>query len=223
MNKRLRLIGDKVPDNSVCLDVGCDHAFLDIYLVKSNRGIRPIASDVAKGPLDIAKSNIEAEGLSDKIETRLGNGLETYTKDINTIVISGMGGRNIIGILKYDMKKLKTVDTLILSPNNYHSDVKEFLCRQGFYIFDEEMIKEKGIIYQVITFKKGRKFYTKKQFFFGPIFLIKKDELFREYYEKELKSREIILTFLTKAQRKRRKQILKEIVLIKEELGIVEK
>ena len=40
------------------------------------------------------------EKLEGKIEVRLGNGLDTYTKDINTIIISGMGGRNIIGIFK---------------------------------------------------------------------------------------------------------------------------
>ena len=34
INSRLKKIGDLVEANSFCLDVGCDHALLDIYLVK---------------------------------------------------------------------------------------------------------------------------------------------------------------------------------------------
>ena len=37
INERLKKIGDLVEANSVCLDVGCDHALLDIYLIKRNK------------------------------------------------------------------------------------------------------------------------------------------------------------------------------------------
>ena len=98
INDRLKKIGDLVEANSFCLDVGCDHAFLDIYLVKQNKNIKAIASDVAIGPIDAAKDNIKKEGLEGKIEVRLGNGLDTYSEEVDTIIISGMGGRNMIGI-----------------------------------------------------------------------------------------------------------------------------
>lgn len=218
INSRLKLIGDLVEDNSVCLDVGCDHAFLDIYLEKTNRGIKAIASDIAEGPLEQAKSNIKRENLEGKIEVRLGNGLDTYTDDIDTVVIAGMGGRNMIGIFKNNLKKLKKIQTLILSPNNYHQDLKEFLCKSGFYIENEELVREKKFIYQVLVFKRGKKSYTKRQMFFGPILLIKKGELFKEYYEREHKSREIMLEFLPKRFRLKRYQLKKELNLIQKEL-----
>lgn len=218
INSRLKLIGDLVSDNSVCLDVGCDHAFLDIYLEKSNRGIKAIASDIAEGPLEAAKSNIKRENLEGKIEVRLGNGLDTYTNDIDTVIIAGMGGRNMIGIFKNNIKKLKKIETLILSPNNYQEDVKLFLSKNGFYIDNEEFVREKKFIYQVIVFKKGRKSYTKRQMFFGPIFLIKKGPLFKEYYEREYKTREIMLEFLPKRYKLKRYKLKKEIKLIKKEI-----
>lgn len=218
INHRLKVLGDKVPNNATCLDVGCDHAFLDIYLEKSNRGIKAIASDIAKGPLDQAKQNIKRENLEGKIEVRLGNGLDTYTDDIDTVIISGMGGRNMIGIFKNNPKKLRKIETLILSPNNYQEDVKRFLCKNGFFIEDEEFVKEKKFIYQIITLKKGKRNYTKRQYFFGPIYLIKKDELFFEYFQRELKSREILLDFLPKRYYFRRLKIKQEIKLIDEEL-----
>ena len=218
INSRLKKIGDLVEANSFCLDVGCDHAFLDIYLVTRNKDIKAVASDIAEGPLEQAKKNIKRERLENKIETRLGPGLTTYSKEINTIIISGMGGRNIIGICKDSPKVLKQVDTMIISPNNYQEDVKRYLTKNGFYIENEEFVKYKKFIYQIIIFKKGKKKYTKKDYFFGPVFLIKKGPLFREYYERELKSREILLALLPKGYRLKKYQIKQEIKMIKNEI-----
>ena len=218
INARLKTIGDLVEKDSICLDVGCDHALLDIYLVHRKANIKTIASDIAQGPLEQAKKNIEREHLEDVIETRLVSGLETYTDEINTIIISGMGGRNIIGIFKDNIKKLNKVETLIISPNNYQEDVKRFLCKHGFYIQNEEFVKDKKFIYQIIIFKKGKKRYSKKEYFFGPIFLEKKGPLFREYYERELKSREILISLLPKNFKLKKYQAKKEIKMIKNEI-----
>ena len=218
INERLKKIGDLVETNSFCLDVGCDHALLDIYLVKKNKNIKAVASDIAEGPIEQAKKNIKRERLEKEIEVRFGNGLETYSDEVDTIIISGMGGRNIIGICKDKPKVLKKVKTIIISPNNYQEDVKRYLCKNGFYIENEEFVKDKRFIYQIIIFKKGKKKYTKKEYFFGPIFLIKKGPLFREYYERELKSREILLTLLPKNYRYKKYQTRKEIEMIKNEI-----
>ena len=218
INARLKKIGDLVEANSVCLDVGCDHALLDIYLVKRNKNIKAIASDIAEGPLEQAKRNIRRERLDGEIEVRLGSGFNTYSDDIDTIIISGMGGRNIIGICKENPKVLKKVKTIILSPNNYQEDVKRYLCKNGFYISNEEFVRDKKFIYQIIIFSKGKKKYTKKEYFFGPVFLVKKGPLFREYYEREMKSREILISLLPKNFRYKKYQTHKEIEMIKNEI-----
>lgn len=218
INARLKTIGDLVEANSFCLDIGCDHALLDIYLVKRNKNIKAIASDIASGPLEHAKTNIKKENLEKEIEIRKGNGLDTYTKEIDTVIISGMGGRNIIGIIKNNEQKLKTIKTLIISPNNYQEDVKRYLCKKGFYISNEEFVNDKRIIYQIIIFKKGKKKYTKKEYFFGPIFLLKKGPLFREYYEKEMKAREILISLLPNNYKYKKYKTKKEIEMIKNEI-----
>ena len=218
INERLKKIGDLVEANSVCLDVGCDHALLDIYLVRLNKNIKAIASDIAEGPLEQAKNNIKRERLDGKIEIRLGAGLDTYSDEVDTVIISGMGGRNIIGICKDNPKVLKEIKSLIVSPNNYQEDVKKYLCKNGFYIHNEEFVRDKKFIYQIIILKKGKKKYTKKEYFFGPIFLIKKGPLFREYYEREIKSREILLSLLPKNYRYKKYQTRKEIEMIKKEI-----
>lgn len=218
INNRLKTIGDLVEANSFCLDVGCDHAFLDICLVKKDMGIKAIAADVLEGPLTQAKQNIKREGLEGQIETRLGNGLDTYSAEVDTVIISGMGGRNMIGIFKDNLAVLKKIKTIIISPNNYQEDVKRFLCKNGFYINDEVMVKEKKFIYQIIKFERGKKKYSKKEYFFGPVFLKKKDKLFYEYFTREVKSREILIEVLPKNYRWKKFITRREIKMIKEEL-----
>lgn len=218
INDRLKKIGDLVEANSFCLDVGCDHALLDIYLVKKDKNIKAIASDVAEGPVEAAKQNIKRERLESKIEVRLGDGLDTYSDEVNTIIISGMGGRNMIGIFKRHLEVLKKVDTIILSPNNYQIDVKRFLVGNGFYIENEEFVKDKKFIYQIIVFKKGRKHYSRKEYFFGPIYLEKKGKLFEEYYKRELMSRQILLQVLPKNFVWKRFVTKQEIKMIEKEL-----
>lgn len=219
INDRLKKIGDLVEANSFCLDVGCDHAFLDIYLVERNENIQAIASDVKEGPLNHAKQNIKKYHLEDKIECRLGDGLDTYSDNVDTIIISGMGGRSMIGIFKNHLEVLKKVDTIILSPNNYQIDVKKFLCKHCFYLHDEELVKEGKFIYQILVFKKGRKKYSKKEYFFGPVLLEKKGKLFMEYYQRELVSREILIKMLPKNYRWKKFLTRREIKMIKEEIN----
>ena len=214
INNRLKMIGDLVQANSFCLDVGCDHALLDIYLVKRNDNIKAIASDVKEGPLEQAKKNIKREHLENKIEVRLGDGLSTYSDEVDTVIISGMGGRNIIGICKNNLKIFKKVDTYIISPNNYQEDVKRFFCKNGYYIDNEELVKE-NFIYQIIVFKKGKKKYSRKDYFFGPVLLNKKGKLFKEYYLREMKSREILINLLPKNYRLKKYITKKEIQMIK--------
>ena len=64
-----------VPFGSRVADIGADHGYLAIELVKTSRADFVIASDKNSAPLDAAKKNISAENLQNFIETRLGDGL----------------------------------------------------------------------------------------------------------------------------------------------------
>ena len=219
INDRLKKIGDLVEANSFCLDVGCDHAFLDIYLVQRGENIKAIASDVKEGPLNHARENINKYHLEDKIECRLGNGLDTYSDYVDTIIISGLGGRSMIGIFKSHLEVLKKVNTIILSPNNYQEDVKRFLCKHHFYLSNEELVKEGKFIYQILVFSRGKRKYSRREYFFGPVLLEKKGKLFDEYYKRELVSREILIKVLPKNYRWKKFLTRREIKMLKEEIN----
>lgn len=218
INNRLKTIGDLVPLSSYPLDIGCDHALLSIYLVKEKGLSKVIASDNKSGPLKKAKENVDFYKVSDKVKLLKSEGLDSYTKGIDTITISGMGGLNINKILDDNKKYLKNIDTLILSPNNYSLAVKRKLIKFGYHIEDEVLVKEKNIIYEILVFKKGRKYYSYKKLFLGPILMTKKDNLTKEYYQNILDTKESLLNALPKSFRNKIRLTKKEIKYLEEML-----
>ena len=141
INHRLKTIAELVEEGSHVIDIGCDHAFLDIYLAQTKQNVFLIASDNKKGPLEQAEANIRKYHLEDKIKLKLGDGVDPIESDTDTIVISGMGGLNIIGILKYKTSLYHQVDTLILSPNNDVERVRKEVAHLGFYIVYEVLVE----------------------------------------------------------------------------------
>ena len=216
INNRLKTIGDLVPLSSYPLDIGCDHALLSIYLVKEKGLSKVVASDNKSGPLKKAKENVDFYKVSDKVKLLKSEGLDSYTKGIDTITISGMGGLNINKILDDNKKYLKNIDTLILSPNNYSLAVKRKLIKFGYHIEDEVLVKEKNIIYQVLVFKKGKKYYSYKKLFLGPVLMTKKDALIKEYYQGLLNTKESLLKALPKSFRNKIRLTKKEIKYLEE-------
>src|SRR5690554_6508909 len=93
LSPRLQIIANHVPKDSICGDIGTDHAYVPIYLIQNNICNGIIATDINRGPLEIAKEQIEAAGYKDQIETRLGNGLKPIKPgEVDCVVIAGMGG-----------------------------------------------------------------------------------------------------------------------------------
>jgi len=215
LSQRLEAISSLVPINSKVIDVGCDHALLDIYLYQNNISNKLIASDINENALNNAKENIKKNKLEKSIETRLGNGLDTLTEkdDMDTIIISGMGSHTIVGILKNNYHKLKNIDTIIIQSNTKIAFLRKELTKLNYIIADEIITLDNKKTYIIIKFVKGRKKYTQKELYFGPILLQKNTKLFQEYNQKELQKLEIILKLLPKNKLIERYKIKKEIKL----------
>ena len=66
LTPRLQLAADFcLPCESV-IDVGCDHAYLCLYLVEHG-AVKAAASDIRPGPLAAAKEHIAACGRQDRV------------------------------------------------------------------------------------------------------------------------------------------------------------
>ena len=183
ISKRLRAIGDLVSDNSFILDVGCDHAFLDIYVVLNKKGVCAIASDINEGPLNGALENVLSYGVSDKVKVVLGDGLSSYEKGVDTIVLSGLGSTTIVDILRARLDVLDSVSKLIISSNNDYYFLRKSICDLGFKISNEIIIEERGKFYPIIVFEKGKGKYNKFELSYGPVLLANKSDTFIKYLD----------------------------------------
>jgi len=148
LSRRLQMLADMVtPGNSVA-DVGCDHAFLSIYLVQAGISPHVLAMDVRKGPLSAARKHIESSGLNTYIESRLSDGLEALGEgEAETIICAGMGGRLMERILGAGEAKARRMRELILQPQSEIKEFRAFLRREGYRILAEEGVYEEGKYY----------------------------------------------------------------------------
>ena len=203
LNKRLQTLSAFIEKEDIVLDIGCDHALLEIYLVL-NKNIKIVGSDINTGPLEKAKENLKKYHLTKKIELRLGDGLNSMSCDINTIVISGMGGLSIISILK-DIKKYSNIKKIIISPNNDFELTRKEICKLGFYLEKEEMVLENNKYYLISEYRLGKK---KIDSFIGV--LDKDDSTVKKYYKYIYNTNLKIISKLGIKDRVKRKKLVRE-------------
>ena len=200
LSNRLKEIATFIPDNIKMVDIGCDHALLDIYLYRNRKNIKIIASDINENALEQAKKNIKKYKLDKFIETRLSNGLDNInSNEIDTIVISGMGSHTIVGILRMNQKKLINVDNIIIQSNNHIDFLRERILELNYYIDSEKLVKDNNIIYTIISFKKGKEKYNKKEIYFGPYLLKENSNLFKEKNKQDLEKLEYLYKIIPKS------------------------
>ena len=182
LSSRLRTIADMIPQNSIVVDVGCDHALLDIYLTKNKKN-KCIACDVRASVLEIAKKNITDAGLEKEISIIQSNGLEKVEVPKNAIaVIAGMGSFTILSILKNP--KANLFSYLIIQTNNDWEFFRKSMSQMGFQLVEEQTVCDKNKYYVFMKWMKGKCKYSKKECFLGPLLMQQKDTI--PYYRKLL-------------------------------------
>ena len=175
LSKRLEAVATLVDVGKRVIDVGCDHAYLDIYLTLNNEN-KCIATDINQNALNVAIKNIKKYNLEKKIKTKLTDGLEGLKiNEDDNIVISGMGTSTILEILNTNSLS----NTLIISSNNNIDILRKEVVKLGFYIDTELFIIDRGKPYIIIKFKKGFRKYNLNDYIFGPV--LKNNTNYRKY------------------------------------------
>ena len=149
---RLSLCAEMVRRGSRLADIGTDHGYLPIALCQD--GIIPsaLACDINPLPLQSAQDNIEKYGLSDRIQTRLSDGLkEVRPGEVDDVVIAGMGGELIRDILTAALWIKDSEKHLVLQPMTHHEDVVKWLYENGFEIDRQGAALDEGKYYTVIS------------------------------------------------------------------------
>lgn len=197
LSKRMEAVVNIVsPQSFTIADIGCDHAYVSIALVRRRKAKKMIAMDVRTGPLEIAKRNVEEAGLANEIDIRLGDGMEKLQPgEADAIIIAGMGGLLIKGILERGMDVLNydgKRPTLILQPQSDLKEVRIFLRHHAYDIVCEEMLEEDGKYYTIIKAEPCQHnesldsdIELDVELEYGKYNLEHKNQILREYLEKE--------------------------------------
>ncbi|WP_129044970.1 tRNA (adenine(22)-N(1))-methyltransferase [Companilactobacillus metriopterae] len=226
LSNRLKSVYDMVDPESRVADIGSDHAYIPIELVQNNIIDFAIAGEVVEGPMNISKQHVENFGLSNKIQVRLGNGLDVILGPdlIDTVIIAGMGGILIENILsKSTSEQLENVKNLILQPNIGEPLVRKWLSENNFEIIDENIINEDNHTYEIIKAKKIKnpKVLSESELLMGPILSKTKKEAFISKWSRKLESYEKSLKNIQRAKnidQDKVNQITNNIELVKEVL-----
>lgn len=224
MSARLKLIAGFVTEGYVVADIGTDHGYIPIWLLKAGRVPRGIAMDIGKGPLKRAEENIKLYGYEDKIETRLSDGLkELKENEADSVVIAGMGGSLIVSILENGKGVLDTVKELILSPHTEIHLVRHYLVENGYDIVREEMIYDMGKYYTVMRAvhtedKSIKKLYDSDEYnyIYGRLLLKEKSNIFLRYIKNDRDKLSALLENLSKSEGadEKKQQIIKRLEYI---------
>ncbi len=155
LTPRLRLCADLCPKGERLIDVGCDHGYLAITLVRSGKVKTALACDLRRGPLKNAGENIALYGLEGKIHTHLADGLDGVSGGKGDVVtICGMGGDNIARILERAPWTRESV--IIAQPMTKQHRLRDFLAKNGYAVSAERLVYEDRRLYTAMVIEKGR-------------------------------------------------------------------
>ena len=148
IDARLLSVAKFVRQGAIFADIGTDHAYLPLALLKEGRIERAIASDINEGPLASARANAEEAGITEGIKFTLTDGAAALANEgITDIAIAGMGGELIADIVEKAtfLKNPKT--RLILQPMTRQGYLRRYLAGAGYAIESEDYSYSAGKYY----------------------------------------------------------------------------
>lgn len=151
LSERMKHVLMLVSPHKAVADVGCDHGYMAIELIRSGKAGHVIAMDINEGPLARARANLTAYGLCDEIETRRSDGMEALCRgEVQGVICAGMGGKTICGIIERSRLLVQELDELVLQPQSELHIVRGYLRENGFLIAAEDMVSEDGKFYPMM-------------------------------------------------------------------------
>ncbi len=151
LDPRLSAAAAFVRRGAYLADIGTDHAYLPLHLLRQGVISRAVAADIGAGPLAHARAHVAAAGYAGAVtllQTDGLCGLETY--GITDIAICGMGGELIARILGDAPWVKDPAVRLILQPMTRPAALRYFLAENGFVIEKETVCRAAGRVYSCL-------------------------------------------------------------------------
>jgi len=169
---RLERVAANVPAGARLADIGSDHGYLPVALMRRGAIAAAVAGEVAATPFHAAERTVRDNALEQHISVRLADGLAAIepTDAITAISLCGMGGETIRDILDSGRAHLSGQERLILQPNGGEQPLRQWLMDNGYRIVREELLQENRFYYEIIVAERAEPLvYTAQQLYFGPL------------------------------------------------------
>ena len=207
ISKRLLCCAEKVHKGARVADIGCDHGYLAIELLKSGTASYVHACDLRQMPLEKAKTNATRFGVSENIRFSQADGLAAIVDgEVDTVICAGMGGDLITQIIA-DCPWLKNDKyRLILQAQSSGQDLRRSLSEMGFGIEEETLVDDGGFLYQVMCVRFGKaQNLTPGQQYISPQLLLSDSDLLLSYFERIENALKLTVDGLKKSDRQQEK------------------
>lgn len=213
LSKRLSAVAALLNNCDTMADIGTDHGYIPIYLVKQKRVHGAIAMDIGKGPLQRAKEHVQLHKLDEYIELRLSDGAKKLAVgEVQEVVIAGMGGRLMMKIIDESKELFHSLQGFVIQPQSEYGFVRHFLEDNGFAILKEDMVKEDGKYYPMMRVSSGEMKLEQECFYeYGKFLLTEKHPVLQEYLAKEYQNYKKIAKTLQQGTTQKQKERLLEV------------
>ena len=182
LTDRLLKIASLITVGKKIADIGTDHGYIPVYLLKNNKIPYAILADVNKGPLENARKEVIKNELLEKVDLRLGSGIEVLKQnEVDEVIIAGMGGILIADLLEANKEVAHSLDKLILQPMQAQEELRKYLFGNGYEIINEVLVKEDFRIYEIIEAR-----YTGEN-------TIVEDDIYYQIGKKLIENKDILL------------------------------
>ncbi len=201
---RLERVAAHVPVGARLADIGSDHAYLPVALMRRGLITAAVAGEVTLTPFHSAQRTVKDNDLHGQISVRLADGLAAIKPDdaISAITLCGMGGETIRDIFENGKVHLNGNERLILQPNGGEQPLRQWLMDNGYRIIGEEVLHENRFDYEIIVAEPAVEplTYNTRELFFGPLHLQTRSPAFLHKWQRRLSQRQKTLGQFTRAQ-----------------------
>ena len=185
LSDRLLVCAGFVAKGDRVADIGCDHGYLGIYLLKNGIASSVIASDVREGPLQSAIRNAHKYGVGDNMSFYLSDGVSNIPRDFDTLVCAGMGGDTMVHILESAPWLKSEQYRMILQCQSQTPLLRRYLSENGWRIYEESVLRDGKFLYTVmeVGYRPEHPKLTVGEWYFPPALLENPSRDLPAYYQ----------------------------------------
>lgn len=203
LSMRLERVAAHVPAGARLADIGSDHGYLPVALMRRGVITAAVAGEVALTPFRSAERTVRENDLGGQITVRLADGLAAIepADAITAISICGMGGETIRDILDSGRSHLSGQERLILQPNGGEQPLRQWLMDNDYRILFEELLRENRFDYEIIVAERaGPVIYSAEELYFGPLQMQARSPAFLAKWQRLLRHKQRTLTHFARAR-----------------------